>query len=169
MTSLAQDVADNPVDWNLCKRKFGVTDDVNKASWLLPDGSMLNFHRDKGFYEGYLDHFSIRRCLPSKFRRGKYWPIFRFAEASGAVRITASGMPGSRRDEFEFELTANVQHSNSQMRMLRDYCEASRDCVFDIYPGRDYGESSCQSGSFTRASMRWSDFNRHLERCKISK
>jgi len=110
------------------KAKFGLTEDILEAGYILGDGSMLNF---SGGFEGErnLDHREVIEFYGKHVGSGyenKYLPIFQ--REANAIRISES------EGSLSIQLNIGQNPTDAQWlkigQLLRD---AGGDLYFDIY------------------------------------
>jgi len=110
------------------KEKFGLTEDILEAGYILGDGSMLNFN---GGFEGdrCLDHSEVIELYDKHVGsgyEGKYMPLFQ--REANAIRISES------EGNLAIQLNIGQKPTDTQWlkigRLLRG---GGGDLYFDIY------------------------------------
>lgn len=110
------------------KAKFGLTEDILEAGYVLDDGSMLNF---SGGFEGErnLDHREVIEFYGKHIGSGyenKYMPIFQ--KEANAIRISES--------EGNLSIQLNIGQNPTDAQWLKIgqlLKEGGGDLYFDIY------------------------------------
>jgi hypothetical protein len=163
--------------FNRAKKRFGTTDDVREAAWILPDGSMLDFSgKRQGGSPGvrHMDHREVGHVFPSK-EYDKYdnpsAVMMAFCWA-GAIRVSnfSSGWPkmtGLSSIDVCRPLTAAQRQTLG--RILRQVDEA----VVDVdCPGEHQTRANAEWGPGARrfhpdAVVNW--VQREVQKCPLKK
>lgn len=92
------------------KHYFGTTNDISKAAYLLPDGSLLDFSESRDYKS--MDHRAIKNILPDTEVHGYGdLPVTQFLK-TGAVRFVAKSR------ELNLEKLSNKSLTSAQWQRI---------------------------------------------------
>lgn len=150
-----------------CKAHFGTTKDPTMAGYILPDGSMLDFGRQRR-YEMIKPHGAIAQCLPEYGEISYDDAIIHFMRETGALRMAVNPDTGY----VYWEGVANIKPTSAQARVLGGLCRKGvpgfratmserAQCEWSI---RKPDMSNCE---WSRHPTSWPEYLRAFERCRV--
>ena len=129
---LPQNIIDAELTEKAIKR-YGVTDEINKAGFIMPDGKMLNFSRNGNVRD--TEHRRINLTMGGS-DVNDFGPMYDFMNKTGAIRLTGNA------NRLYAELSSKP--SNTQLRKIVDEYNNNREkydsmIISITVPGKEKG------------------------------
>jgi len=118
-------------------KSYGVTDEINKAGFMMPDGQMLNFSRNGNVRD--TEHRRVNLTMGGS-DVNDFAPMYDFMNRTGAIRLTGNA------NRLYAELSAKP--SNTQLRKIVDEYNNNREKYDSMIISITVPEKGKGSGQF---------------------